>query len=112
MLLPDRYDSHLLRRKPEGETSLKVLYNNPDESFQGAINCTVQHNRHLLLALRILEGTTEVVRKLEVKLYCSALPLSSESILYLQVDFRTIEGTITLIDFKTAFPVFIGQNLL
>ena len=52
------------------------------------------------------------MRKLEVKLDGSALPFSSESILNLQVNLRTIEGTVSLVDFKTALSVLVGQNLL
>ena len=112
MLFPNRHDADLLRRKPEGETSLEVLDDNADKTLQGAIDGTVQYHRHLLLSLRILEGTAEVMRKLEIQLYRSALPLSSEGILNLEVNLRAVKSTVSLIDFETAFSIRLGKNLL
>ena len=52
------------------------------------------------------------MRELEVKLDGSTLPFSSESVLNLQVNLRTVECTVSLIDFKAALSILVGQNLL
>ena len=52
------------------------------------------------------------MRKLEVQLNGSALPLSAECVLNLQVNLRTVESAVALVDFKAAFTVLVGENLL
>ena len=52
------------------------------------------------------------MRKLEVKLDGTALPLSSKSILDLKIDLRSVECTISFINLISALAVFIVENFL
>ena len=52
------------------------------------------------------------MRELEVQLNGSALPLSSERVLNLEIDFRSVESTVSLVDFESALAVLVGENLL
>ena len=54
----------------------------------------------------------EIQRKLEIQLNGSHLPLPAESVLHLQVDFRSVEGSVSLVYLVVALSVNIIQDIL
>ena len=84
----------------------------------------MNHNRALLLAIAINVFKVKVVRELEVELNSTALPGASQAILKVEVDFRTVKCTVTLVNgvvkthclkriAQTGFsscPIFIGTH--
>ena len=108
----DGNESNLIRRHPEGECALVVLDQNTHETLDRSEDCTMQYNGLLETAFPILVGQTEVMRKLEVELYGTALPFTSKSILDLKVDLRAIECAVAFIYFVTALTVTLVEDLL
>ena len=112
MFLANRHNADLRGREPERENTLEVLDDDADKALQRAVNCAVNDDRHRRGTVCRLIAEAEVMRKLEVQLNRSALPLSAERILNLQVDLRSVESAVALVDFKAAFTVLVGENLL
>ena len=112
VLLADRNDTDLCRRKPERERSLIVLDQDTDKALQGSEDSAVDNDRLLLQTVAVTIGQTEVMRQLEIELDSSALPLAAESVLDLEVDLRSIEGTVAFIDFIISLAVLIVEASL
>ena len=52
------------------------------------------------------------MRELEVELDCSALPLTSKSVLDLKVDLRAVERAVSFVDLVVAVAVLLVEDLL
>ena len=112
MLRSDRDDADLLRGEPEGEDALEVFDDNSDEALQGAVDRPVNDDRHRRYALRGLIAQAEIMRELEVELDGPALPFSPERVLDLEVDLRSVEGPVSLIDLEASLAVLIREDPL
>ena len=76
-----------------------MLCDYADESFDRAEYNAVNHNRGMLLSVRTCIFKVESSRELIVKLNRAALPGSAEGILNMEVKLRTIESTVSRIQF-------------
>ena len=74
-----------------------MLDQNTDKSFNRTKSNTMDHDRTMLLAVSSDIFTFKAQRKLEVKLNSTALPCSSNGILQMEVDLRTIECAVAFI---------------
>ena len=95
----DLHDVNLIWSKPERKSSACVLEKNCNESLKRSERCTVDHDRTMLLVVAsdILE--LEALRKVVVDLDCTELPLSSDSVLYHEVEFRAVECSLTIFNY-------------
>ena len=112
MLLADRNNADLSSGHPERESAFVVLDQDTHKSLEGSENRAVDNDRLLLEAVAVAVCKTEVMRQLEVELYSAALPLASERVLDLEVDLRTVECAVALVDLVVAFTVLVVQNAL
>ena len=72
----------------------------------------MDHYRPSCLAVRGNIFKIKIKGKLEVKLYCAHLPLSSQTILHLEIYLGTVEGSVTLIYLIIALAIgFIKDPL-
>ena len=74
-----------------------MLDQNTDKSFNGSKRNTVDHDRTVFLAISSYIFAVKAQRKLEVKLNRTALPCSSNGILQMEVDLRSIECAVAFI---------------
>ena len=112
MLRSDRYYSYLIRVEPERECALEMLCNDADETLERTEDSSVDNDRHLLSAVLVDICELKVMRELEVELYCTALPLTSKSILDLKVDLRAVERAVAFVDLVIAITILLVQDSL
>src|SRR5699024_5442233 len=97
VLVGDRKDLHLNRSEPGRERTCKVLDQDSDESLDGAEHNAVDHDRSVLLSVCACVFQVKPERELEVKLDRTALPCSSDGILQMEVDLRSVERAVSFI---------------
>ena len=79
------------------------------ESLEGSERRTVNHHRTMLLVVisDILE--LETLREVVVYLDCTKLPLSSDGILHHEVELRSIERSLTILNYSV--ESLLGSSL-
>ena len=105
ILLRNWKDSHLIRRQPEWEVTRCVLNEYSCEAFERAKWRTVNHHRRLLRIILSRIFKLETVRKVIINLDSSQLPTTTNSILYHEIELRTIESSLT--KFYTSLETFL-----
>ena len=86
--------------QPCRERPGKVLCKDSDESLYASEYNTVNHDRSVLCAVSADIFKFKSFGQLEIKLYCSALPSSSETVRKVEVKLRSVKCTVTLIYFE------------
>ena len=94
----NRQNDCLFGREPKRECTGEMLNQNADEAFDRAEHHAVNHNRAVFLAVRADIFRFKALRQLEVELNGAALPGAPERIFQMEVDFRAVESTVTLVD--------------
>ena len=97
-LLGDRKDLDLAWTQPDRELAFVVLGQNTNEALEGTKASAVNHDWLLLGTVGVNVLKLEVVRQLEVKLDSAALPRTTKAVGQMEVNLRTIESTVALVD--------------
>ena len=97
-LLGDRKDLNLAWAQPDRELAFVILGQNTNEALEGTKASAVNHDWLLLGAIGVNVLKLEVVRQLEVKLDGTALPRTTKAVGQMEVNLRTVERTVTLVD--------------
>ena len=95
----DRQNFYLYRCKPGRECTCEVLDQDSDETLNGTVNNTVDHDRTMFLAVSSCVFQFESLRQLEVKLNGTALPGSSDGVFQMEVDLRSVECAVAFVDY-------------
>ena len=98
MTVRNRQNLDLNRSQPSWESTSIVLNKNTDKALNGTIYYTVNHNWTMLLAILTDISQIKLLWQLHIQLNGTALPGTTNRILQMEVDFWTIERTITLVD--------------
>ena len=97
-LLGDRKNLDLAWAQPDRELTFVVLGQNTNEALKRTKASAVNHDWLLLGTVGVNVLKLEVVRQLEVKLDGTALPRSAEAVGQMEVNLRTVERTVALVD--------------
>ena len=97
-LLGDRKNLDLAWAQPDRELAFVILGQNTNEALEGTKASAVNHDWLLLGAIGVNVLKLEVVRQLEVKLDGTALPRTAEAVGQMEVNLRTVESAIALVD--------------
>ena len=95
----DRQNFYLYRCKPGRECTCEVLDQDSDETLNGTVNNTVDHDRTMFLSVSSCVFQFESLRQLEVKLDGTALPRSSDGVFQMEVDLRAIKCAVAFVDY-------------
>ena len=95
----DRQNFYLYRCKPGRECTCEMLDQDSDETLNGTVNNTVDHDRTMFLAVSSCVFQFESLRQLEVKLNGTALPGSSDGVFQMEVDLRSVECAVAFVDY-------------
>ena len=74
-----------------------MLDQNTDKTLDGSKSNTVDHDRTMFLAVSTNIFTIKTERKLEIKLDSTTLPGSSDGVLKMEVNLRSVERSVSLI---------------
>ncbi len=97
IFIRNRKHLHLYRSKPCWECTCKMLDQNTDKTLDGSKSNTVDHDRTMFLAVSTNIFTIKTERKLEIKLDSTTLPGSSDGVLKMEVNLRSVERSVSLI---------------
>src|SRR5450756_2011845 len=92
----DHLDLH--RSKPERKCSSILLDESTEEPFHGTQYYAVQHDWAVFFAVFADVGDVEAFRKIEVHLNRRPLPLATDGVHKLHIDFGAIEDTFAWVD--------------
>ena len=95
-----RQNLDLLGSEPQRERAGKVLGDNADEALDRTENNAVNHDRAMLLAVRTGVFKLEALGQLHIELDGAALPCSAERIGQMEVELRSVECAVALVDDK------------
>ena len=95
MTVSNGQDNRLSWRQPRRECSAVVLDKNPNEAFERAQKCTVDHEWTVLRPILTDVGQIEPLRQVEINLNGRALPPPTKCVNQLQVNLRAIENGLT-----------------
>jgi len=103
LLIADGDYDALTRAEPERPLATKVLEEDSEETLDGTEDSTMDHDRTLVLHLSITLSRSHVLqieadRQLEVELDGGALVVTLKGITDVNIDLRTIEGTISRVN--------------
>src|SRR5581483_6714031 len=96
--LPHRQHPDLHRREPEGEGAGVVLGEDPHEPLERPEQRAVDDVREVLGVVGAHVAEAEPLRHLRVELDRPHLPRAAERVEHVQVDLRTVEGPVALVD--------------
>ena len=91
VLLRNRQNHGLVRRKPQRELAGRMLEQDSHETLHRAERRTVNHYRAVELVVGTLVGQIETLREVVVNLYRTELPAAAEGVLDHEVEFRAVE---------------------
>ena len=74
-----------------------MLYDNADKAFYRAEYHAVNHNRAVLFSVGTRVFESESSGKLIVELDCAALPCSSETVLNVKIELRSVECAVAFV---------------
>ena len=89
---------NLYGREPKRERACEMLCDNADESFDRAENNAVDHDGTMLFVVRAGVFKLESFGKLHIELNCTALPCSAETVGNVEVELRSVERAVALVD--------------
>ena len=81
-----------------------------DESFDRTEAYTMDHNRTFLCAVFICVSKVKSFRKVHIKLNCTTLPCSSDGVLKMEVDLRSVECSVTFVYNIVDSHIFKGAS--
>ena len=99
-LIGYRQNLDLLGSKPQRERAGIVLGEDADEALDRAEDNAVNHDRAMLLAVRTGVFKLEALGQLHIELDGAALPCSAERIGQMEVELRSVECAVALVDNK------------
>ena len=94
----DGHDLDLHGREPQRERTGVVLGEDADEALDRAEAHTVDHDRAMLLTVRADILEVKALGHLHIELDRAALPGTAEAVLQVEVDLRTVERAVALVD--------------
>ena len=94
----DGHDLRLHRAEPQRERAGEVFRQDADEALDGAEHDAVNHHRPMLFAVRAGIGEVKALGQVHVQLDGAALPRPTDAVLQMEVDLRTVERAVALVD--------------
>src|SRR5699024_8493396 len=93
----NRKHFYLNRSQPGRERSCEMLDQDTDETLDGTERHAMDHDRTMFLSVCSCVLQLKPQRKLEIQLDGSALPGSSDGVLQMEVDLRSVECSVTFV---------------
>ena len=97
LLMMNRNHTDLLRCQPYWEMSCEMLNQDTDKAFNGTEDYAMKHDRTYLGAVFFNISQIKSLRQIHVQLNGTALPFSSQRILDMEIQLRTIECSVSRI---------------